>query len=266
MPATAREFGDELLRRLLEHAAHAMPGMLGAGLVLAAPAPLGRTRSVAGEPERTDGEPTFRVAASVGVAGELDAAQLEAGKGPLVDVLESGAVVAGEVTFPDRDDVRGAVITSGEWGEDQPVVLTTYFDAPPDADRTGNVDHWEALLSQALAVVEYCAGEEVRAEQMLQMTQYRRVVEQAKGAIMAVTATDAQAAFTILSRASQHFNVRLRTLAVALVELVGDGEIEHPEDPAVIVRPADRDRQVAQQVWQALTAGTRFGVADQAGS
>ena len=39
----------------------------------------------------------------------------------------------------------------------------------------------QPVLACAVAVVEYCAGEEERAEQMVQMVQYRRVIEQAKG-------------------------------------------------------------------------------------
>jgi hypothetical protein len=145
------------------------------------------------------------------------------------------------------------VATPGEWGGELPVVLSVYLDAPVGPHALGEIDRWESLLTSALAVVEYCAGEEMRAEQMLQMIQYRRVVEQAKGMIMTATRHDAQTAFAVLSRASQHFNIRLRNLAVALVEHVGDGTAEHPDDPEAVIHTTPAERRVAAQVWTAIS-------------
>ena len=88
---------------------------------------------------------------------------------------------------------------------------------------------------------------------MVQMVQYRRVIEQAKGLVMAATGGDAEAAFATLARASQHFNVRLRNLAVALVELVGGAPAEGPTDPGAVVTPSERDRAAAERMWAALT-------------
>lgn len=250
---TAREYGDELLRRLLEHATTAT-GALGAGLSL------------------TDGTP--RSVAAVGVATVLDPAQWTAGDGPLWDAVRG----ARRVVVPSQDDgeepfdprrhpgfaelvtpedlgaVRGLVVTPGEWSGEEPMVMSLYLDRPVDAAVAAVVDEYETLLGSALAVVEYCAGEELKAEQMLQMVQYRRVIEQAKGLVMASVGGDAATAFTTLSRASQHFNIRLRNLAVALVEHVGRAPAEGPEDLAQVVVPSEHDRQVAAQVWLALTA------------
>jgi hypothetical protein len=91
---------------------------------------------------------------------------------------------------------------------------------------------------------------------MLQMTQYRRVIEQAKGLVMGAAGGDAGTAFTTLARASQHFNVRLRNLAVALVEHVGRGSAEHPEDPDLVIEPSAQERKVAARVWAALTTSS----------
>jgi hypothetical protein len=91
------------------------------------------------------------------------------------------------------------------------------------------------------------------------MVQYRRVIEQAKGLIMAVTGSDAAAAFATLARASQHFNVRLRNLAVALVELVGGAPAEGPDDPAAVLVPGERDRSAAMRMWAALGSGGMTG-------
>jgi ANTAR domain len=71
---------------------------------------------------------------------------------------------------------------------------------------------------------------------------------------MATTGSDAGAAFATLARASQHFNVRLRNLAVALVELVGRAPAEGPSDPDAVVTPSERDRAAAERVWAALTS------------
>jgi hypothetical protein len=151
--------------------------------------------------------------------------------------------------------VRGAVFSTGEWGGELPVVLSVYLDGEPGTRTLEEIDKHEPLLTQALALIEYCGGEELVAEQMVQMTQYRRVIEQAKGLVMGATGTDAQRAFETLARASQHFNVRLRHLAVALVEHVGSAPAEHPDDPELVVRPSPNDREVAGQVWAALSAG-----------
>jgi hypothetical protein len=208
------------------------------------------------------------------VAATLDPAQLSSGDGPVIEAIASGRVVvlpgeeepAGtaldvgrfpgllELAGPQAwHGVSGVVATPGEWGGELPVVLSVYLEAPPSSHVLGEIDRWESLLTSALAMVEYCAGEEMRAEQMLQMIQYRRVVEQAKGMIMCVTQHDAPSAFAVLSRASQHFNVRLRNLAVALVEHVGDGTAEHPDDPDAVIHTTSAERRVAAQVWRAIS-------------
>jgi len=264
----AQEFGDELLRRLLDQAMEMTEGAVGAGLVVGHPAGAAQGRRTGHTPAE------LRVAAAVGLATVLDPAQVACGEGPVLDAVGKGTVVVmpadGEppgaafdlIRYPalvehaDRgawEGVRGVVVTPGEWGSELPVVLSTYLLAPPTAEVLGQIDRWESLLAAALAVVEYCAGEEMRAEQMLQMIQYRRVVEQAKGMIMAVTGQEAQTAFAVLSRASQHFNVRLRNLAVALVEHVGDGTAEHPDDPEAVIHTTSGERRVAGQVWTAMT-------------
>jgi hypothetical protein len=251
----ARDFGDQLLGRLLDYAMQSIPTALGIGVSLAD----------ARQP---------RLVASIGVAEPLDRAQWEAGEGPTWEALRTGKTVilplpddgpgplrlerwAGMAERVDSalvEKVQGLVVTPGEWGGDLPMVLSAYLDQPPLPRVVGEVDGHEALIANALAVVEYCAGEEMRAEQMLQMSQYRRVIEQAKGLIMSALGVDGAAAFAVLSRASQHFNVRLRSLAVALVEHVGAGPAEHPDDVESVVIPGEADRRVAAQVWMALSA------------
>jgi hypothetical protein len=302
----AREYGDDLLRRLLHLVLDSVPGAVGAGVGL-----------------------TGRAVAGVGAATRLDTTQWSLGVGPLPEAAAGGSMVvlpalpptvvgssvvdlppdvvpspdvvgsarAVDVTSADDDKpldwsawpglaerlqaadaptngssataggvdastrrVRGVVVTPGEWGGDAPVVFSVYLDRRPDASALEQIDRLEPLMAEALAVVEYCVGEEVRAQQMLQMVQYRRVIEQAKGMIMAALGQDAGSAFAALARASQHFNVRLRHLAVALVEHVGTAPAEAPDDPEQVVQPTDTDRRVAAQVWAALTADGNRGI------
>jgi ANTAR domain-containing protein len=216
-----------------------------------------------------------RSVAAVGVAAELDLAQWQQASGPLWEAFRSGQLVirpplGGDGEEVDRlglnsltglsqhtvNSVQGAVFLAGEWGGDLPVVLSIYLDRRPDAKVLREIDRYEPLVTQALAVVEYCAGEEQVAQQMLQMTQYRRVIEQAKGLVMGAAGGDANTAFATLARASQHFNIRLRNLAVALVEHVGHGAAEHPEDPELVIRPSSSEREIAARVWAALTTTT----------
>jgi hypothetical protein len=150
------------------------------------------------------------------------------------------------------------VVTARGRGEEQ-LALALVLDRPPvpsDAESAG-----AALpgLALAVGVLRAWAAETERAEQMVQMVQYRRVIEQAKGLVMAVTGSDAAAAFATLARASQHFNVRLRNLAVALVELVGGGPAEGPDDPAAVLVPGERDRSAAARMWAALGGGVAGG-------
>jgi hypothetical protein len=142
---------------------------------------------------------------------------------------------------------------------EEPLAVALVLDrdpVPADADSAA-----AALpgLALAVAVLREWAAETERAEQMVQMVQYRRVIEQAKGLVMAVTGSDAAAAFATLARASQHFNVRLRNLAVALVELVGGAPAEGPDDPAAVVVPGERDRRAAEHMWAALASGGAAG-------
>ncbi|MFN8074979.1 MAG: ANTAR domain-containing protein [Kineosporiaceae bacterium] len=153
--------------------------------------------------------------------------------------------------------MTGLVVVPGEWGGSLPLLFTVYLKELPDEAALAEIASLEQVLSQAVAVVEAAVGQEQRADQMLRMSQYRRVVEQAKGMVMAAVPTDSASAFSVLSRASQHFNVRLRHLAVALVEHVGTGPAEHPDDDAERVEPSEHDRTVAAQVWRALQAGAQ---------
>ncbi|MBT0767717.1 ANTAR domain-containing protein [Kineosporia sp. J2-2] len=230
-----------------------MPGSVGVGVSVATD-----SRSEGGTPKTT---------AAIGVATELDPAQWQHAHGPIWEAFRHDTVVVrplDDAADPGLGDlpgvsqetlgtVKGAVFVPGEFGSDLPTVFSVYLDRVPDNRVLRDIDRYEPLVTQALAVVEYCAGEEQVAQQMLQMTQYRRVIEQAKGLVMGAIGADAPAAFAALARASQHFNIRLRNLAVALVEHVGGQAAEHPDDPDLVVRPTQAERETAARIWAALT-------------
>lgn len=274
----ARIYGEDLLTNLLTFAVNSVPGAIGAGLSVAADLSTGidseGNSCMPGASGPEDGSP--RSVAAVGVAGQLDPAQWRHGTGPLWDAFRSGETLIRPTSTDPEDQVlglrglqgvsdvdasvlsavRGAVVTAGEWGGELPVVLSFYLDRAPDAKVLREIDRHEPVVTQALALVEYCAGEERVAQQMLEMTQYRRVIEQAKGLVMGAAGSDAATAFATLARASQHFNVRMRNLTVALVEHVGDGDAEHPADPELVIRPTEQEREIAARVWAALTTTT----------
>jgi hypothetical protein len=279
LAVSIREFGNELLTGLLTFTVESIPGALGAGLSVAVDVAGGSGSndclpgSGSGGTAAETGTP--RSVAAVGVAADLDPAQWTHATGPLWEAFRSGRLVI-RPESPDAEDasaglglaglgelppgttgsVRGAVFLAGEWGGELPVILSIYLDRVPDSKVLREIDQYEPLVTQALAVVEYCAGEEQVAQQMFQMTQYRRVIEQAKGLVMGVVGGDANGVFATLARASQHFNVRLRNLAVALVEHVGGASAEHPDDPELVVEPTQAERDVAAKVWAALSTTT----------
>jgi len=227
-----REAGEALLTRLLETLLAEVPGALGAGLTLV-------------------GEEQARGAAAVGVAVELDP-KAWGEEGSAREALRFGRPLVRDLDAGDGG-AHALVVTAHEEDADHGLVVTLYLDRPAGDRDLERLDRLQPLLANAVGIVEYCSGEEKRAEQMVQMVQYRRVIEQAKGLVMAVTGGDAGSAFATLARASQHFNVRLRNLAVALVELVGGAPAEGPTDPGAVVTPSERDRTAAERMWAALT-------------
>lgn len=240
--------GGDLLDRLVRHLIETLPGATGAAVSVL----------VAEEP------PT--VVSALGIAEEADALQWRLSDGPLPDARRTERPVTSDDLATDerwprlkqalqRTPIKGAcglIALPGTWDDGGPVLLTVYLDRRPTAEDVQQVARLEPLLANALAFVEYCSGEVLRADQMLQMMQYRRVIEQAKGLVIGALNCDGNQAFDTLTRASQHFNVRLRDLAIALVEYVGEAPAEQPEDPTAIAEPSDRVRSVGELVWTAI--------------
>jgi hypothetical protein len=219
-------FGPELLDRLLAHLTERVPGCSGAGV---------STNS--------------RSLRAIGVAAEQDADQWHRGDGPVV------AAATGDETLVEAlpDGVTWITAVPGSWTEEGPSVLSVYTDHEPKEDDLRVIDQVEPLLATATAVIEFCADEMLRADQMVEMVQNRRLIEQAKGLVMAAIGGDAGAAFRALVRSSQHFNIKLRDLSAALVEVVGGapvGEQEPGAGPTTV--PPTSAIRAATVMWQAL--------------
>lgn len=80
--------------------------------------------------------------------------------------------------------------------------------ATPAAIATATTWELYALIGELVVLVE----------QMREMAAVRAPIEQAKGIIMALHEVDEQAAFDVLRRRSQTTNVKLRDVAVAVLQ------------------------------------------------
>ncbi|ANZ38914.1 hypothetical protein BBK82_25420 [Lentzea guizhouensis] len=129
------------------------------------------------------------------------------------------------------------------------MVLTVYLDHEPRAADLSVIEETEPLLATAAAVVEFCSGEVLRADQMVRMVQHRRYIEQAKGLLMGARQSKPGEAFELLVRASQHANVKLRDVATALVMVVG-GDLEEVGDE--VTAPPEIAYDTARRLWAAL--------------
>ncbi|MET9229453.1 ANTAR domain-containing protein [Lentzea sp. NPDC003310] len=218
-------FGDELLTRLMTHLCAQTEGCPGVGLSV---------------------WPGAHRLRSVGAAGELDQAQLDAGEGPLVVASRDERQTSGQV-----GDLH-VVAVPGSWGDSGPVVLTVYLDHPPRLADLKAIEEMEPLIATAASVVEFCAGEILRADQMVKMVQHRRYIEQAKGLVMGARPSAPGEAFELLVRASQHANVKLRDVATALVLVVG-GSLEDSAEE--VIEPPPPAFAVARKLWEALRTG-----------
>lgn len=243
----ARGFGDSLIKRLLEHALETIPDALGVGLSLVR----GRRPGSIG---------------AVGVAADLDPLQWAVEEGPLVDALT--AELSQRISLTEQDgrwprlaaeageawrQPAGCIVAAGSWTDLAPSLVSLYLSVEPTAEHAAALDRHEPVLVQSAAMVEYCAGEELKGRQLLEMTRHRRVIEQAKGVVGSLIRCDVEEAFATLSRASQHYNVRLRELATALVEAATGAPVFTEEgEPAVVGASA---RSAAEQLLELLRAG-----------
>ncbi|MFJ7214901.1 ANTAR domain-containing protein [Amycolatopsis sp. NPDC098790] len=234
----------ELLGALLERITGELPGCLGAGLTV------GR----GGRPPQ--------VLAAAGVAAGLLPVSLAHG-GPVAVAAATGEPVttddlfadgrwpglSGAVAGPELAAIRGAAALPGLWEDTSAFVLSAVFDRPLDAGVLSVLRRYEKLTETTLVVAEAATAGD--PDQTLDLLASRAAIEQAKGVVMAVRRCAPDEAWQTLRRGSQEFNVKVRELAVALVEHVGGG---HAPDGAREIRPGAPARHAAERLWSAFTA------------
>ena len=242
----------ELLQALLERIGGELPGCLGAGL----------TVSHGGRP--------LRVLATAGIGEQLVPVQLARG-GPVAIADETGEPVTTDDLFGDRrwpgltrdtviaagpeaaEDsaaIRGAVALPGFWDDSGAFVLSVTLDRAPGAETLAVLRRYAKLTEMTLVVAETATAGD--PDQMLELLASRAAIEQAKGAIMAVRRCPPEEAWQTMRRASQEFNVKVRELAVALVEYLGGGAADQPEGTREI-RPGAPAHHAAERLWSAFT-------------
>ncbi|AXB41351.1 hypothetical protein A4R43_01465 [Amycolatopsis albispora] len=159
---------------------------------------------------------------------------------------------------PDRhfdavSKVRGVGAVPGVWDGGGVVVLSAYLDRAADRRTLAVLARHERLVASAITIAHVADRNADDAELMLDALASRAVIEQAKGAIMTLRRCDADEAWAVLRRASQEFNVKLRELALALVEHIGQAPAEQPVAGGRQVRAGADGRRAAEMVWRALT-------------
>ena len=203
---------DEVLRRLVTIARDCLPGADEVSTTL------------------VRGEEPWTAAYTGQLALDADELQYERGYGPCIDAGLTGTVLLVEDTrsetrWPDYTAHVAARGVLSSLSVPLPVqtelvgALNCYSREP--AAFSGEQVELAGELASHLAVavgnaVAYADATGL-AEQMRTAMASRSVIDQALGVIMAQNRCDAQAAFAILSRASQNRNVKLRDVAAALV-------------------------------------------------
>ncbi|RWA18890.1 ANTAR domain-containing protein [Mycolicibacterium elephantis] len=215
------------------------------------------------------------VITALGIGEELVGAQLSGLGGPVADALSHQVPVLSldlwtDERWPDLtfdaitarepglrsswERVHGSAAAPGVWQDDATVVVACTLTEPATAATMTTLINYEQLVSAAF--VSTAAKHASAFSDLLSVLQSRGAIEQAKGALMGRVGCDAEQAWNILRRASQQFNVKLRELAVALIEHISGAPAEQPRTPARIApdRPA---RTAARLLWTAMTESAR---------
>lgn len=212
----------------------------------------------------------LQVAAAHGISAAFVPAQLNGLGGPVPTAGHTGEpVVTADVYADDRwpsltlggllkhhpalaadwPRVRGVAALPSTWDAEGTLVLSVILDRPATEETVNVLRRHERLAAMALLVAE--ATQPDRTEQMLDLLQSRAALEEAKGIVIALRRCAPEEAWNTLRRASQEFNVKVRELAVALVELLAGAPAPQPQGERTIL-PSPAARRAAQQVLSAL--------------
>ncbi|WP_329045560.1 ANTAR domain-containing protein [Amycolatopsis sp. NBC_01488] len=241
-----------LLEELLERIAADVPGAVGAALSV-----------------HHNGKP-LHTAATRGLAELFVPAQLNGFGGPVPTADRTGEPVVTADVFADErwpsltlsgvlerhpepaaewSRVRGVAALPAPWDGESSMVLSVTLDRPATQESLKVLRRHERLTTAALLVAE--AARPDRTEQLLDLLQSRAALEEAKGIVIALRRCDPDEAWATLRRASQQFNVKVRELAVALVELLAGAPAPQPDGDRTI-HPGPAARAAAEQVLRAF--------------
>ncbi|WP_410610973.1 ANTAR domain-containing protein [Amycolatopsis sp. lyj-109] len=246
-----------LLEELLARIAADVPGVLGAAVSV-----------------HHRGGP-LHVAAAHGLSAVFVPAQLAGFGGPVPTAGHTGEpVVTADVYADDRwpfvtlsgllehhpalatdwPRLRGVAALPSAWDAEGTLVLSVALDRPATEETLNVLRRHERLAAMALVVGE--AARPDRTDQMLDLLQSRAALEEAKGIVMALRRCTPDEAWNTLRRASQESNVKVRELAVALVELLAGTPAPQPHGERTI-HPGPAARRAARQLLGALENSRR---------
>lgn len=153
--------------------------------------------------------------------------------------------------------VRGVVAVPGVWQGDQTAILSCILDETATAATVSTLLGYEKLISAAM--VAAATQDSGKISDMLAVLQSRGAIEQAKGVIIGLLHCDAATAWNTLRRASHESNVKLRVLAVALIEHISGAPAEQPESDTIV--PDEAARKAAAMLWAVLSHAAEAGSA-----
>lgn len=165
------------------------------------------------------------------LAVDLDERQYDLGFGPCLDAAKTGETIIVDTASEDppyRQFARTAaragvrhVISVGLPLAQKSIGGLNIYKTLPDQFPPGFLEHTQAFAGYAAVAVNNVtryAGAVNEAAHLRIAMESRAVIEQAKGVIMARNRCDADEAFAMLRRISQHRNVKLHRVAQAIVE------------------------------------------------
>jgi hypothetical protein len=145
--------------------------------------------------------------------------------------------------------ITGVAVMPAGHADQSLVTVSCALPGPADERVIQVLARYRQLVESAIAVTQATGVE--GSQQVLDMLQSRAVIEQAKGAIVGRLGCSPDHAWQCLRVASQTFNVRLRDVAIALIELLSNTPAEHPAGfPKPSVAPAAW--KVAGKLWESL--------------
>jgi GAF domain-containing protein len=183
-----------------------------------------------------DGDAPSTFVSTGPLAEALDERQYAAGHGPCLDAVLTGDII--EITDA-RTETRWpgytpAAVQQGTLSSlSLPIAhtgqvaagLNVYahaanaFSPQEREDLTALVE----LASTAIANLQLAKQSSTLVEQMQTAMQSRAVIDQARGILMALHGCDAEEAFAILRRTSQHSNRKIRDIALEIVDKASRG-------------------------------------------